>query len=80
MNYISLIENMIRPLIIHQEDLRIKEFPSEGDAQLIQVFVNQEDLGRVIGKQGRVADAIRTLAFSAGAKHQTKLKINFDAY
>ena len=80
MNYLSLIENMIRPLIDHPEDLRVKEFPSEDDARFIQVFVNQEDLGRVIGKQGKVASAIRTLAISAGAKDQIKLKINFDAY
>jgi len=79
-NYLSLIENMIRPLIDHPEDLRVKEFPSEDDARFIQVFVNQEDLGRVIGKQGKVASAIRTLAISAGAKDQIKLKINFDAY
>jgi predicted RNA-binding protein YlqC (UPF0109 family) len=79
-NYLSLIENMIRPLILQPEDLRVKFFPSEDDAQLIQVFVSRGDLGRVIGKQGRTASAIRTLAISAGAKDGVRLKINFDAY
>lgn len=80
MNYISMIENLIRPLIEHQDDLRIKEFPSEDEALLIQVMVNQEDLGRVIGKQGRVANAIRTIAYSAGLRNAKKIKINFDKY
>ena len=80
MNYISLVENMIRPLIDCPEDLRVKEFPSEDDIRLIQVFVNREDLGRVIGRQGKVANAIRTLAVGLGAKDGIKLKINFDAY
>ena len=52
-NFISLIENLIRPLIQHQDDLRIKEFPSEDDYVLFQVMVNKEDIGRVIGKQGK---------------------------
>jgi uncharacterized protein len=79
-NYISMIENLIRPLITHQDDLRIKEFPSEDEAILIQVMVNQEDLGCVIGKNGKVANAIRTIAYAAGSKECIKIKINFDSY
>ena len=79
-NYISIIETLIRPLITHQDDLRIKEFPSEDDAILIQVMVNQEDLGYVIGKNGKVANAIRTIAYAAGSKKCERVKINFDSY
>lgn len=79
-NYISLIENLIRPLLQHQEDLRVKEFPSEDEHLLFQVMVNQEDLGRVIGKQGKTANAIRTIAYAAGSKHRKKIKINIDSY
>jgi len=79
-NYLSIIENLIRPLILHQDDLRIKEFPSEDDIILIQVMLNQEDLGFVIGKNGKVANAIRTIAYAAGSKAGIKIKINFDSY
>lgn len=79
-NYISLIENLIRPLIEHPDDLRVKEFPSEDDYLLVQVMVNQEDLGRVIGKQGKTANAIRTLAYAAGSKNRKKIRINIDSY
>ena len=79
-NYISLIENLIRPLIQHQEDLRIKEFPSEDEYILFQVMVNKEDIGRVIGKQGKTANAIRTSAYAAGSKNRKKIRINIDSY
>ena len=79
-NYISLIENLIRPLIHYQEDLCIKELPSETEYILLQVIVNKQDLGRVIGKQGKVANAIRTLAYAMGSQHHKKIKINFDSY
>jgi predicted RNA-binding protein YlqC (UPF0109 family) len=79
-NYISILENLIRPLILHHEDLRIKEFPSDDDAIVIQVMVNQEDLGRLIGKRGTIANAIRTVAYAAGSLESKRLKINFDKY
>ncbi len=79
-NYISLIENLIRPLIQHQEDLRIKEFPSEDEYILFQVMVNKEDIGRVIGKQGKTANAIRTIAYAVGSKNRKKIRINIDSY
>ena len=79
-NYISLIENLIRPLINFQEDLYIKELPSETEHILIQVIVNKQDLGRVIGKQGKIANAIRTLAYATGSQQYKKIKINFDSY
>lgn len=79
-NYISLIENLIRPLIQHQEDLRIKEFPSEDEYILFQVMVNKEDIGRVIGKQGKTANVIRTIAYAAGSKNRKKIRINIDSY
>ena len=79
-NYISLIENLIRPLIQHQEDLRIKEFPSDDEYILFQVMVNEQDLGRVIGRQGKIAKAIRTIAFAAGSRDHKKIRVNIDSY
>lgn len=79
-NYISLIENLIRPLIQHQEDLRIKEFPSDDENILFQVMVNEQDLGRVIGRQGKTAKAIRTIAFATGSRDHKKIRVNIDSY
>ena len=43
-------------------------------------MVNEEDLGRVIGKQGKIANAVRAIAYAAGSQHKKKIKINFDSY
>ncbi len=80
MSYVSLIEHLIYPLITHQEDLRVKEFPSEDDSILFQVMVHREDIGRVIGKQGKMINAIRTIVYAAGAKDGKKVRVNVDAY
>lgn len=79
-NYISLIESLIRPLIQHQEDLRIKEFPSDDEYILFQVMVNEQDVGRVIGRQGKTANAIRTIVYAAGSKDKKKIRVNIDSY
>ena len=80
MSYVSLITQLIHPLIVHQEDLRVKEFLSDDDSILFQVMVHQEDMGRVIGKQGKTMKAIRTIVYAAGAKEGQKVSINVDAY
>ena len=79
-NYISLIESLIRTLIQHQEDLRIKEFPSDDEYILFQVMVNEQDVGRVIGRQGKIANAIRTIVYAAGSKEKKKIRVNIDSY
>ena len=43
-------------------------------------MVNEEDLGRVIGKQGKIANAVRKIAYAAGSQQHKKIKINFDSY
>lgn len=43
-------------------------------------MVNKEDIGRVIGKQGKTANAIRTIAYAAGSKNRKKIRINIDSY
>ena len=44
----------------------------------IQVKVNPEDLGRVIGKKGRIADSIRTLAYACAAREGKRIAISID--
>ena len=76
-NYISLIENLIRPLIHYQEDLFIKELPSETEYILLQVIVNKQDLGRVIGKQGKMAKAIRSIMKAIATREHKKVNVEF---
>ena len=52
----------------YKDDLEIVEAESATDAMLIEVRVNEEDAGKVIGRQGRVIKAIRTIARAAASR------------
>lgn len=56
----TLIEYIARSLVEKPDEVVVKEFRS-GDRVRIELSVAKEDMGRVIGKNGRVANAIRTL-------------------
>jgi predicted RNA-binding protein YlqC (UPF0109 family) len=56
----DLMEYIAKSLVEHPEDVQVKE-SGGGDRLRLELKVNADDMGRVIGKSGRVANAIRTL-------------------
>lgn len=72
----EILESIIISLIDNKEALSIEE-QIDGENIIYKVTVAQEDMGRVIGKQGRVAKAIRTLMKSLGAKDKKRITIEF---
>ncbi len=76
----KLVLDLVTPLVIHPEDLLVKKFSEDEDSVTIQVLVNQEDLGRVIGRSGRIANAIRTIAYAAASRVGKKININIDSF
>jgi len=66
----DLIEFIAKSLVDHPEDVRVTELQGERTA-IFELRVHSDDLGKVIGKQGRTARAIRTLV-SASATKQNK--------
>ncbi|AIO19660.1 hypothetical protein KQ51_01786 [Candidatus Izimaplasma bacterium HR1] len=79
-NYEKLIKDLVNPLVTHPEDLMVKKFSEEDEMLTIQIIVNQEDLGRVIGKNGRIANAIRTIAYASASREGKKVTINIDSF
>ena len=79
-NYEKLIKDLVTPLVVHPEDLEVKKL-SEDDAMItVQVMVHADDLGRVIGKNGRIANAIRTIAYASASRQHKKITINIDSF
>jgi uncharacterized protein len=60
----DLVEFLVRALVDDPEAVRVEELDENGDI-VLEVHVAGDDLGRVIGREGRVANAIRTLAKAA---------------
>ena len=71
----GLVESVIRPLIDNPDDLVIDARETEDDSIFVEVRVNEEDAGKVIGRQGRVIKAIRTLARAAASATNTHVDV-----
>jgi hypothetical protein len=63
----AVVEMLVRALAEHQDSVRVSE-SQHRQKTLIEVFVAPTDLGRLIGRQGRTAAALRTLASTAGER------------
>ena len=57
----DLVEFVVRSLVSEPDSVRVEELEEDGGT-VLEVHVADGDLGRVIGREGRVANAIRTLA------------------
>ncbi|MEC9485015.1 MAG: KH domain-containing protein [Candidatus Izemoplasma sp.] len=79
-NYEKLIQELVKPLVVHPEDLMVKKFSEENNMLTMQVIVNDDDLGRVIGKNGRIANAIRTICYASASREGKKITINIDSF
>ena len=82
MDLVGLTEEIVKSLVVHKDGVSVKEFPTEEEnVMLIQVMVEEDDMGRVIGKEGRTANAIRTLVQASSALHENKyIKIDIDKF
>ena len=63
----DVVEVLARALTDRRDDVRVVESQNRGTT-LIELYVAPADVGKVIGKQGRTAAALRTLASAAGEK------------
>ncbi|MCM3725973.1 KH domain-containing protein [Neobacillus cucumis] len=68
----QLIETIVKPLVDFPEDVHVDVLEDENRVTY-QLTVNKTDMGKVIGKQGRVAKAIRTVVYAAGSSQQKKI-------
>ncbi|MEK4485153.1 KH domain-containing protein [Psychrobacillus sp. FSL H8-0484] len=67
----QLIRAIVKPLVDYPEKVQIEKEESVNRI-VYKLSVHPEDMGKVIGKQGRVAKAIRTIVYSAAGSHQKK--------
>jgi predicted RNA-binding protein YlqC (UPF0109 family) len=63
----ELLEYLARALVDHPEEVRVEETGS-GEQVTLRLTVAKEDMGKVIGKQGRIARALRTVVKASAVK------------
>ena len=72
----EILESIIKNLVSNPEAVQINEMQGQ-TAIVYEVKVAEEDMGKVIGRQGRVAQAIRTIVKAIASKEQKRVTIEF---
>lgn len=80
MNYEKFLSDLVGPLISHPEEMAVKTFSEDNNVITIQIMVNPEDVGRLIGKKGRVINSVRTIAYACAARYGKKIEISVDSF
>ncbi len=70
----ELLEIIAKNLVDNPEEVSVNERMDE-DVLVLELTVAQDDIGKVIGKQGRIAKAIRTFIKSAAARENKKVVV-----
>jgi predicted RNA-binding protein YlqC (UPF0109 family) len=68
----ELLELIAKSLVDQPDDVEVREVEGE-QTTVLELRVAREDLGKVIGKQGRTARSIRTILASAGMKLKKRI-------
>jgi uncharacterized protein len=71
----ELLEFLLRALVEDPEAVVVTELEEDGDL-IYEITVADQDLGRVIGKGGRVANAIRTIAKAAAVRLDRRVVVD----
>ncbi|MFW5771653.1 MAG: KH domain-containing protein [Spirochaetota bacterium] len=67
MNYKDLVEYMVKSLVDYPDEVEIREIEGE-KSTILELKVTKDDIGKVIGKHGRIARAIRTIINASATK------------
>jgi predicted RNA-binding protein YlqC (UPF0109 family) len=70
----ELIEFLARSLVDNPDEVRVEEEQDE-DRVVLRLYVAEDDMGKVIGKQGRIANAMRDLLKVAAARQGTRASL-----
>jgi len=70
----QLVETVCKSLVDNPEEVKVTQIDGE-QTTILELRVHQSDLGKVIGKQGRTARAIRTILAAAGMKQKRRFNL-----
>ena len=70
----NLVESMVKSLVDYPDEVVINETSGES-IMILEISVSSDDIGKVIGKEGRIANAIRTVVKAAAAKLDKKVTV-----
>lgn len=72
----EILESMLKPLVDNKDAISINQVEKD-KLTVFEVRVAPEDMGKVIGKEGKIARAIRTILRAVGTKEHKKVTVEF---
>ena len=69
MNYELFVSELIKPLVLKPEEVSVHTISNTGKNIELQVLVDAEDFGRVIGRKGRIPNSVRTIVHACAARN-----------
>ena len=70
----EMVEYIVKQIVDNPEEVKVQEMKGE-KVILLEISVAKEDMGKVIGKGGRIATALRTLVGAAAAKLKKRVMV-----
>jgi predicted RNA-binding protein YlqC (UPF0109 family) len=81
MNIEKLIRDIIDPLVTNKDALMIRQMPSNDENELFMLIIGEsDDIARLIGRGGSVADSIREVVSVAGKLANKRIRIKFESF
>lgn len=81
MDLVAFTDYLVKGLVKNPDMVSVKKFDDDEEFMTIQILVSKEDMGALIGKDGKSINAIRTLVqSSAYINNEKKIKINADSF
>jgi len=73
----DVVEYLARSVVEHTDEVRVEVQDRGRGPVRLDVFVDRDDMGRVIGKRGRVANSIRTIVRAAASRDDVEVEVEF---
>lgn len=81
MDLVALTEFLVKSVLKDPDSVSVKQFETDDDTILIQVMVDSDSMGIVIGKEGKMINSIRTIVqASSFISENKKVRINIDSF
>lgn len=74
----ELVEYLVQSLVNHPDSVEVTE-QADGESLTFQVKVHTDDVGRVIGRQGKIAKAIRNVVSAAAYKQKKRVFVDIQS-
>ena len=71
----GLVECIVKPLVEYPDEVVVTSQEEDSGTAYVEIHVNDEDTGKVIGRQGRVIKSIRTLARAAASRMDQHVEV-----